>query len=384
MLYVRNALWLKRGLTVFCLVALVNHGEFFLRQRLRAAHSAGVINLNVQSEGGLGHNSIGIDEQSLTGPEAERFLHFSTLGQWEFAVSGKGDRPPPCPPPIQGLSGQRFSSVGFMYPLEAGERIKSFCLLRSTQTCCYGPKPQFNQYILVETKTPVAFARLSPVLVNGKFFVDPKPDDGYIYRMEADTVRSVDEDTPDIDPVSAAKQMHLPLFDYAPLTAMAAARPGTPLPPALLALSGKTAVVTGYCVHRTRSALPRLMVARAWWDGVAQGERPTIYNSVVTLPADAQQLPPLWKPYQTFTGEIRVTTDPARWKEEGIVQLCNAHLGVPGVTPIRVNDNAPYLPWEAELLLLGLILFRSLGWRLTAPQAAANRPRLKSGKTIRR
>src|SRR5437762_8336020 len=124
-----------------------------------------------------------------------------------------------------------------MYPLEAGERVKSFCLLRSTQTCCYGPRPQYNQYLLVESSTPVSFVRLAPVLVHGKFFVDPNPNDGYIYRMEADSVRPAEPETPDVDPVMAAQRAHLPLFDYAPL---AGAR--TKLPPSLTDLDGKTVV----------------------------------------------------------------------------------------------------------------------------------------------
>src|SRR5579871_601561 len=217
MLTIRNPAWLKWGLTALAVVFAINHLDALARNRIDAAHGDDAINVSVQSEGGIfGHNSIGIDEKALDASGVgERFLHFSTLGLWSFQRDAKV----PCPKPIQGLNGQRTSSVGFMYPLEAGDHVKTFCLLRSTQTCCYGPKPQYNQYILVESKTPVAFERLAPILVRGTFFVEPKPEDGYIYRMEADSVRAIEEDTPEIDPVSAAKQAHLPLFDFTPLAA---------------------------------------------------------------------------------------------------------------------------------------------------------------------
>ncbi|MCW3099356.1 MAG: hypothetical protein JWL77_4974, partial [Chthonomonadaceae bacterium] len=241
----------------------------------------------------------------------------------------------------------------------------TFCLLRSTQTCCYGPRPQYNQYILVETKTPVPFERLSPVLVNGVFFVYPKPEEGYIYRMEATSVRTVEEDMPEIDPVAGARQAHLPLFDYAPLMAMASRRSAetAPIPSALLAENGKTVVLAGFCVRRTKDTPPHILVGKSWWDGVAQGPPPTIYNSVVVLPADKQQVPPLWKPSQVFTGVLAITADPARWRQDGVVQLRNAQIGIPGVTRVRVTHTGPILPWEAEGVLLGIVLFRSVGVR---------------------
>ena len=257
-----------------------------------------------------------------------------------------------------------------MYPLEAGERVKTFCLLRSTQTCCYGPRPQYNQYILVEAKTPARFARLAPVLVSGRFFVDPKPDEGYVYRMEDASVRAVDEDAPETDAASAARQAHLPLFDFAPLLGLAG-RPAAPaLPDALQAAEGKTVVVTGYCVDRTRDDPPGLIVSNAWWDGVAKGKPPTVFNSVIVRPADRQQVPPLWKPHQTFTGTLRVTRDAARWPRDGIVQLADAQLGVPGVTaPLRAPGGRPWIPWPVEALVLAGIVCASLGRRRAGPEA---------------
>ncbi len=259
-----------------------------------------------------------------------------------------------------------------MYPLETGEKIRSFCLLRSTQTCCYGPRPQFNQYLLVEMKEPVKFQRLTPVLVSGKFVVDPKPDDGYVYRMEGDSLSTVGDDVPDVDPVRAAKQAKLPLFDYAPLLGMAKQPKSAGLPDELRALSGKQVVVAGYCVSRSASQPPRLIVAKTWWDGVAQGTPPTVYSALAVFPADAAQVPPLWKPFQVMTGTLEVTSDPARWSKDGVVQLRAAQLGVPGVTqPIRLRRSGPFIPWDEKLLVLAGLLALTLKWERKAAASAA-------------
>ena len=78
-----------------------------------------------------------------------------------------------------------------MYPLQQGDAIQYFCLLRTTQTCCYGPRPQFNQYVFVEMDKPTPFHRLDPVACVGKFRVEPTPDEGYIYRMVGEKCESI-------------------------------------------------------------------------------------------------------------------------------------------------------------------------------------------------
>jgi hypothetical protein len=174
---------LKAGLAVVGLISLANHTEHFLRLR---AHpfAAGQVTANVRTDRGFfGHNTIEVDEDTVAGGDMQ-VVQFATLGGWSFSRKTQT----PCPPPIQRLSGKKLSCVGFMYPLQSGELVKTFCLLRSTQTCCSGPSPQFNQYILVESQKPVPFERLNPVMVSGEFFPEAKPEDGYIYRMSADLV----------------------------------------------------------------------------------------------------------------------------------------------------------------------------------------------------
>jgi hypothetical protein len=132
----------------------------------------------VQDEGFVaGHQNIGINERTLD--ESDITLLFSTLKKWRYET----EQPSAPPDAVQAYHGRYVRIVGFMYPLESGRKISTFCLLRSTQTCCYGPRPQYNQYVLVEMDQPVRFERLRPVMVEGDFFVEPRPDEGYIYRM---------------------------------------------------------------------------------------------------------------------------------------------------------------------------------------------------------
>jgi hypothetical protein len=360
MIRVRRKKLLIYGLPILLAVFAADYAYSFVVGRSMAKSG---LQLSVRSEkGAIGHNTIGIEEASLKSGDGRRFLHFSTLGEWGFTIDSR----PPCPKPIKALSGRCFDSVGFMYPLETGDKIKDFCLLRSTQTCCYGPRPQFNQYILVEMNEPVKFQRLKPVMVSGKFFVDPKPDDGYIYRMEGESLSNVGDDTPDIDPVRSAKQAKLPLFDYAPLLAMAKRPKSAGVADYLRALSGKRVVAAGYCVGRTSSQPPRLILAKSWWDGVGQGTPPSVYNAIAILPADAAQVPPLWKPFQVFTGTLRVTTDASRWNTDGVVQLRDAQLGVPGVTRTVRLGGGQLIPLGAKAAVLAVFLLVTLGLRPTS------------------
>ncbi len=147
------------------------------------------VTLKIRDEGNLvsGHNTIGIDEDYLSVTGEIPLLPFSLLAKWKYDPETK----PPCPDKILAENGKQVKVVGFMYPLQSGQKITSFCLLRTTQTCCYGPRPQWSQYLLTETKTPVPFSRFAPVVVTGKFVVDPNPNEGYVYRLEASSVAVV-------------------------------------------------------------------------------------------------------------------------------------------------------------------------------------------------
>jgi len=152
------------------------------------------VTIRIRDEGNLikGHQSIGIDERSLKATGDIPLLKFSLLCQWRYDPKTN----PPCPKKIKAHNGEMVRVVGFMYPLEMGQMVRSFCLLRTTQTCCYGPAPDYPNYILTEVKSPVPFERFRPVVVTGKFFVDPRPKEGYIYRLEAISVTPAEQERP--------------------------------------------------------------------------------------------------------------------------------------------------------------------------------------------
>ena len=137
-----------------------------------------------EEKGPEGHSTIGIDESSIKeDARKELRLTFSNLMTWEYEASS--DSPPP--EKIKKLDGRNVRLVGFMYPLQQGKTIQYFCLLRTTQTCCYGPRPQYNQYVFVEMERQTAFYRLDAVACTGKLRIEPTPDEGFIYRMEGET-----------------------------------------------------------------------------------------------------------------------------------------------------------------------------------------------------
>jgi hypothetical protein len=363
MIKVRYAKLLKVGLPIILAVFAADFVYAYITQQGSSAGKTS-LQLSVKSEVGTsGHNTIGIDEQALSSGSSNSFLHFGTLSDWNYSIDSKTA----CPKPIQALSGKKFDCVGFMYPLQTGDKIKDFCLLRSTQTCCYGPRPQFNQYVLVEMKEAVKFQRMTPVMISGTFFVEPKPDDGYIYRMEGDALTDVGEDTPDIDPVRASKQAKLPLFDYTPLMSMSKQPKSAGVTPDISSLDGKQIVAAGYCVSRSSSQPPRIILAKSWWDGVASGTPPTVYNAIAVFPSDTQQVPPLWKPYQVFTGTLQVTKDSSKWGKDGVIQLKDAQLGVPGVTKsLRLFKPGTIIPLNWKLIVLAVFLFIAFKWEKKA------------------
>jgi len=137
----------------------------------------------IEEKGPAGHKTIGIDESSLEQDAGKELpLAFSTLMTWEY----ERKKNPPPPENVKKLDGRKVRITGFMFPLQEGSNIQNFCLLRTTQTCCYGPRPQYNQYIFVEMAKPTPFRRLDPVTCVGKLKVEPTPEEGYIYRMEGD------------------------------------------------------------------------------------------------------------------------------------------------------------------------------------------------------
>jgi hypothetical protein len=179
---------LRLALLLGLALALVPLGDWVLSEAQQKEEKKGSNVRIIEEKGPAGHKTIGIDESSLGEDVGKEMpLTFASLMKWEYDAK-KNSSPPEG---VKKLDGRKVRIIGFMYPLQEGANIQNFCLLRSTQTCCYGPKPQYNQYIFVEMVKPTQFHRLDPVSCVGVFRVNPSPDEGFIYRMEGISCRAV-------------------------------------------------------------------------------------------------------------------------------------------------------------------------------------------------
>jgi hypothetical protein len=202
-------------------------------------------------------------------------------------------------------------------------------------------------------KEPVKFERLKPVVVYGKFFVDPQPSQGFIYRVGGKSVVPIVEDEPDMDPAEAARKANLPLFDFALLAEMGKQKSDA-VSSGLQALDGKPVLLAGYYLNRIEGPSPQILVGCEWWDGTTRGERPDIYNALLAFPKDASQMPPLWKDRGIVSGILHVEKNAADWPKSGIVSLREATLGVSGIQ--SAERAKPRLPTIYEALLAGVFL----------------------------
>jgi hypothetical protein len=252
--------------------------------------------------------------------------------------------------------GKQVKMMGFMSPQDPSQQagnLKMFCLARSTQTCCYGPRPQYNQYVFVEMPEPVKFERLAPVVVEGKFVVDPKPAEGYIYRLEGKSVRAAGGNDEPPSAEEFAKQNNLPVFDFSPLEAARTAEDKeAQIAKLSAAIDGKEMVVHGYIIRpatdaRSKDAPARIMLGNYAWDISAP---PTLYNALWVTPRDANQFPPLWWPEAVFKGTAHVTKEASDRPKNGIVQFDNASLALAAADG-PILDIGPYLPTWCEWLI---------------------------------
>lgn len=347
------------GMPLLALLLAGNFAEHQHRQStVRAAAGAGAVVVTAETSA-AGHTSIGIDEHATATD-----LSFALLGQWDYRSSA----PPPCPSAITAFSGRPCTITGFMYPLAQGDRVQVFCLLRSTQTCCFGPRPQYNQYLFVETREPVPFERLRPVRVSGRFVVDPQPGQGYIYCLEQAEVAAAGLPEPTVDPAAYAAAHGLRCLAWSDLGTLSSQdRQHPALPPALAALDGREVVVDGFVVQRDPGPPAQLVLGSHPPAGRPGGQAPTMFDAIAVTPAPGVALPPAWQQRTTWRGIVAVARDPKTWDDQGVVQLLRAEPCA--APPAGVTfDAGPLLPWwMAGVVVAGFLLF-TLG-RVRAPAA---------------
>jgi len=287
--------------------------------------------LQIEEKNENGHKSIAIDESGIS-TSSTGFLPFTTLVKWNFDKNNKTD-PPDF---LKKANGMDVKMVGFMYPLEQGENIKNFCLLRSTQTCCYGPKPQYNQYVFVEMKSAVKFERLKPVLVSGKFFVDVKTDDGYIYRLEGTDIETLGneqfKDDGKVQQLASSDAEEFKIDEiqkyFNNLEKKYANTKVEKLTESdfeyFAKIDGKPVKVKGYMGGIIKRNPGKVIIGKFYWDGCCMGVPPSLKNSVVVELKEGQRFPKPWDSEVSYSGIFKINRDVKTWETNGVAVIENS------------------------------------------------------------
>ncbi len=267
------------------------------------------------------HRSVSIDETDIS-KAGTGFLPFATMQLWEFDAAKRN----PAPDFLMSVNKTELKILGFMYPLEEGEEISNFCILRSTQTCCYGPRPQYNQYVLVEMYKKVKFERLRPVIVSGTFFIDPKPEDGYIYRMRGYNIETMNEKPAENTVLSDSSVMEeLDISIIEKFIKTIDGKNSSELNEKdfefFKKYEGKTFKINGYLTGILSRTKKNILVGKEYWDGCCTGTPPTLMNSIPVKLKKDEKLPQFWDSNVSYAGKLKVNRDANKWAYYGIISL---------------------------------------------------------------
>ncbi|MCU0722719.1 MAG: hypothetical protein MUC63_03755 [Planctomycetes bacterium] len=350
-------LWIA-AVAAVCLAAAANHAEreWRLRRAAReataAARSGPLVPVR-EEDGPGGHRALILDEAALSLPGEDRF-RFSDLEAWAWDPV----RRPKPPAPLAALNGRKAAAAGFMMAEGAGERVETFFLvpLGSTEAQAGHEDhddlnlPGLNHRLFVRASPAVPRVRGRPAVARGRLVLDPRPDDGYLVRMDLESLEPAGDPAP---PVPASEAARLPRLDFFWLEDLGF-QDGKGLeirfPPGLAALEGRRVVVEGYPTERDFDPPPTFLLAREPWDGCCGGVAPTHFTAVLVGPAPGEPLPPPWTPRIAVAGILRLIRDPEKWTADGIVRIENARA-----CP-ALGDLDPLVPLWVEILALAAVL----------------------------
>ena len=285
-------------------------------------------------DGPVGHTTITLDDASVLQLDRQ-IVPFSFFKTWDYNIDNPDN---PAPSQIIELHEKIVSVAGFMFPLSEGENINAFMLMASTQTCCYGPRPEFNQFILTEFATPVKFERFRPVLVRGRLFIEPKPEDGYIMRMQGETIEVIDmvptcgsvTHNPEalvpseVDPGSIPFWEALAMFESKTIDEFQTKE----IPEFFESNSQAELTLKGYIAGAFlgENREPLLLIGKSPWDGCCTGVAPNPFNSFII--EISSENPGFLNPDQyaqivTVKGNLEIRPRPT-WKDYGPVWLRSA------------------------------------------------------------
>ena len=121
------------------------------------------------------------------------FVRFDSLDAWPYEDGYKG-----MPKELEKLDGKKVAMAGFMLPIDEVEDIKTFYLVKSLWSCCYGIPPDVNGLVKINiaAKKGVAY-QWDPILVVGTFRLKKVMDEDYticIWQMDDAQVRVIEVD----------------------------------------------------------------------------------------------------------------------------------------------------------------------------------------------
>ena len=122
-----------------------------------------------------------------------KFVRFDKLEGWPYEDGFKN-----MPKELEKLNGKRVAMAGFMLPIDEVENIKTFYLVKSLWSCCYGVPPDVNGLVKVNVKAKKGCAyQYDPILIVGTFRLKKVMDEDYcicIYQLDDATVKVIELD----------------------------------------------------------------------------------------------------------------------------------------------------------------------------------------------
>lgn len=135
-------------------------------------------------------------QRRLAASEEPYLIDMHDLGGWDFDERKKQ----PIPEYILALDGKMVTMRGFMMPDIDFEHIRTFHLVRSLYSCCFGAPPQLNEILRVKLRDEDGMDyTYQTVEVTGRLQIVFEMEDGLVedlYRMEDATYRLLEFDDP--------------------------------------------------------------------------------------------------------------------------------------------------------------------------------------------
>jgi len=183
-------------------------------------------------------------------------------------------------------------------------------------------------------KDAVALERNNPVMITGVFHIEPRPADGYIYRIDGHTLTSISNElSKDELPTPAAQARYDALneFNISDIENYLYSNKDKDISnivpneeKSLMKYVDSELKIQGYYVGTLSETAGVILIGKYFWDGCCQGVAPNITNAVPVKIAAGQKLPKLWDSQVTYAAKCFFNKDNSSWNKKGILYFENA------------------------------------------------------------